>query len=86
LLDHLGLPHQIYLTKAEKDAGNIGRQIRTSSRGEEVKVIIAGGDGTAHAMIEGILEDVDPDKQRIGRWELIVLPLGTVGCLKKLKR
>jgi diacylglycerol kinase family enzyme len=48
--------------------------------GERTKnsVVVAGGDGTAHELIEGILEGVREKGTDIGRWELIILPLGTV--------
>jgi len=79
LLADVGIPYEIHHTTGVRDAGRIGRSILSTSTETERTVIIAGGDGTAHEMIEGNLEAVREGK-KLGRWELVVLPLGTVRC------
>lgn len=48
---------------------------------EPIVVIVIGGDGTTHELIEGVTVDYQAgnEEQGWGRWELIVLPFGTVG-------
>lgn len=48
---------------------------------EPIVVIVIGGDGTTHELIEGVTVDHQGgnEEQGWGRWELIVLPFGTVG-------
>ena len=41
-------------------------------------MVVAGGDGTAHELIEGVLEQEGPTSGDIGQWQLVVLPCGTV--------
>jgi len=77
LLVHLGLQHVIHTTSGVRDAGRIGRSILKVETLSKKTVIIAGGDGTAHEMIEGILEAVRGGS-KLGRWGLVILPLGTV--------
>jgi diacylglycerol kinase family enzyme len=82
-LDRLELQHTSYITNAPKDAGRIGQDIvRAQEQPEEpIKVVVAGGDGTAHELIEGIVGlSGQPAKNRI--WQLIILPLGTVSVLE----
>ena len=43
-----------------------------------MKLIVAGGDGTAHELIEGI-KGSNAGTPAI-KWELIILPLGTVSA------
>jgi diacylglycerol kinase family enzyme len=78
LLDRLELQYMSYTTNAPKDAGRIGQEIASGQKTIEgpLKVIVAGGDGTAHELIEGIVGL--GDKPEIRKWELIILPLGTV--------
>ena len=79
------IPYKTYHTESVCDAGRIGREIlttmddRTESTSPIVSVMIAGGDGTMHEMIEGILEAVRQggETARLGRWEIVILPLGT---------
>lgn len=80
LLDSQHITYHTHETQAVRDAGRIGRSILDSNQtGEPVTVVIAGGDGTAHEMIEGILEAVHQDAAvKVGTWNLIILPLGTV--------
>lgn len=87
LLDRLGLQQTSYLTNAPKDAGRIGQDIvRTEKHeGDTIKVIVAGGDGTAHELIEGIVGL--PGHSGSARiWQLIILPLGTVSHANKRMR
>jgi hypothetical protein len=55
-----------------RDAGRIGKKLKALG---VRRVAIAGGDGTAHELIEGVLAE--------GRaqWQLILLPLGTANAL-----
>lgn len=87
LLDALSISHDTYITTAPKDAGRIGALILNRSKPENQKgfeppvnrVIVVGGDGTTHEMIEGILEAIRrEDGGRLGKWEFAILPLGTV--------
>ena len=78
-MDRLRLKHTSYTTSGPKDAGRIGQEIPNENRseGEPIKVIVAGGDGTAHELIEGIVSL--PGHSGSNRtWQLIILPLGTV--------
>jgi diacylglycerol kinase family enzyme len=78
-LDRLKLQYTSYTTSGPKDAGRIGQEIAKKHQDEEepIKVIVAGGDGTAHELIEGIVGmPGQPAANRI--WQLIILPLGTV--------
>lgn len=82
MLDRLELQYTSYTTKAPKDAGRIGKEIASghATTSESIKVIVAGGDGTAHELIEGIVGL--GDKPEISRtWELVILPLGTVSMI-----
>lgn len=78
LLSSRGLSCKIHETDASTSgSGSIAHAI-LADRGEgSTKVIIAGGDGTAHELIDGVLAS----DSSLGRWKLIVLPLGTVSCL-----
>ncbi|KAK4683765.1 hypothetical protein P7C73_g6461, partial [Tremellales sp. Uapishka_1] len=79
LMQHLGVQYTAHRTTGERDAGRIGKEILEREKEDEVVVIIAGGDGTAHEMIEGVLDVVPLDM--LGRWTLAVLPLGTANAL-----
>jgi diacylglycerol kinase family enzyme len=81
LLDKLGLHHTAYTTQAPKDAGRIGQEILAShdSSSEPIKVIVAGGDGTAHELIEGVVGLPFKSDNVKTTWQLIILPMGTVG-------
>ncbi|KIR28490.1 hypothetical protein I309_02414 [Cryptococcus deuterogattii LA55] len=50
---------------------------------EPIVVIVIGGDGTTHELIEGVTVDYQAgnEEQGWGRWELIVLPFGTANAL-----
>lgn len=94
ILNHFRQSYKVYPTTAPLHAGEIGRSILDSHRelgkgGEPIAggerdepnvVIIIGGDGTAHELIEGVTVDqqAENEDQGWGRWELIVLPFGTV--------
>lgn len=84
LLGHFNLPVEVHETSGVRDTGRIGRGILSKSSETKVTVVIAGGDGTAHEMIEGVLEGVR-EGSMLGRWELAILPLGTVCHLLVLK-
>ena len=83
LLKALNVEYRIHRTTGIRDAGRIGRLILAESGDsvEKISVVVAGGDGTAHELIEGVLEGVREGKTEIGRWELVILPLGTVRLL-----
>lgn len=78
LLEHLDEQHKIWTTISPRHAGESARQISRdhASDGDAVKVIIAGGDGTAHELIEGVMAHTVEGVSK--RWELVILPLGTV--------
>ena len=80
LLDQLGLHHNSYITNAPKDAGRIGKDIAEKQRdiAEAINVVVAGGDGTAHELIEGIVGLPGNSASSSRVWHLIILPLGTV--------
>jgi diacylglycerol kinase family enzyme len=82
LLIAINIPFELHETESVRDAGRIGKHILSGTKsgdsGTTITVVIAGGDGTAHEMIEGILEDVQESKRDLSRWELVILPLGTV--------
>lgn len=84
LLDNLAQPYRIWTTTAPKHAGEIAQEILRTRPSDSletpVRVIIAGGDGTAHELIEGVLEKASAGSPAVG-WELIILPLGTVSIL-----
>ncbi|CAD6570227.1 MAG: hypothetical protein TREMPRED_005672 [Tremellales sp. Tagirdzhanova-0007] len=80
LLRYLEIPFELHETTGVNDAGRIGQLIHTSNPLVNHTVIIAGGDGTAHEMIEGVLADHE-HKTRLGRWDLVILPLGTANAL-----
>ncbi|WVR09054.1 hypothetical protein IAU60_006115 [Kwoniella sp. DSM 27419] len=79
LLATLEIPYKLYTTAAPLDAGEIARSIydalSPSSGESRVPVILAGGDGTAHEFMEGVLG------QDGVTWDLIPLPLGTANAL-----
>jgi diacylglycerol kinase family enzyme len=90
LLHHLGLQYDLHETDKEGDGSRIGQRLlkarradTASEKGEVWTLIVAGGDGTAHELIEGILsgetKTTHSEARDIGRWELVILPLGTVG-------
>ncbi|UOH81758.1 hypothetical protein LQV05_004438 [Cryptococcus neoformans] len=97
ILNHFQQSYRVYPTTAPLHAGEIGRSILDSRRelekgGEPVVggerdepnvVIVVGGDGTAHELIEGVAIDqqAENEDQGWGRWELIVLPFGTANAL-----
>lgn len=94
ILNHFQQSYRVYPTTAPLHAGEIGRSILDSrrelekgggpvvggERDEPNVVIVVGGDGTAHELIEGVAIDqqAENEDQGWGRWELIVLPFGTV--------
>lgn len=79
LLDKLGQHYRIWTTTAPKHAGTIAREILSATEDSPsdnpIRVIVAGGDGTAHELVEGAL---GRDSSSRIKWELIILPLGTV--------
>ncbi len=82
LLAAAGLSARTHETAKVGDAARIARLIssecvKAGQNGSACKVVIAGGDGTAHEFIEGIYEDGYMRGVR-SRWELALLPLGTV--------
>lgn len=88
LLHHLGLEYDLHQTDMEGDGSRIGHSLQKarqadppSEKGGVWTLIVAGGDGTAHELIEGILsgETTHSGARDIGTWELVILPLGTVG-------
>lgn len=69
----------IHETTGEADGIRLGTELYASSSKKDKNVlVIGGGDGTAHEVIEGILKAAREGDGGIGRWELVVLPLGTV--------
>ena len=80
LLQSQGVGHTYHETQSPGDAGVIGTTIlKATPRGEAVSVVMAGGDGTAHELIEGVMAHAHGQAEaHIGRWELAILPLGTV--------
>jgi diacylglycerol kinase family enzyme len=75
LLKALEISFDVHTTSAPRDAGSIGIKIlQTLPEGADVTVITAGGDGTAHELIEGLVQS----GKSYGRWNLVILPLGTV--------
>ncbi|WVQ81096.1 hypothetical protein IAT38_003218 [Cryptococcus sp. DSM 104549] len=87
LIKHFSRPYQIHRTTAPLHAGEIGREIRAGAKeGERLVVVVVGGDGTAHELIEGVLEGKTgtgggEKKDGVGRWELVILPFGTANAL-----
>lgn len=77
ILKALHRPYEVHTTKSPRDAGAIAVEIlHTSKEDESITVVVAGGDGTAHELIEGVCHLAEGGKPS-GRWELIILPLGT---------
>lgn len=72
LLAAVGEAYKVYTTSGVNDAGRTGQDIQAGHDGTP-KVIIAAGDGTAHELMEGIFKG-----EVVGKWELAVLPMGTV--------
>ncbi|RSH95218.1 hypothetical protein EHS25_000304 [Saitozyma podzolica] len=90
LLHHLGLEYDLHKTDTEGDGSRIGQSLQKarqadapSEKGGVWTLIVAGGDGTAHELIEGILsgETTHSGARDIGRWEVVILPLGTANAL-----
>ncbi|KAL1407594.1 hypothetical protein Q8F55_007027 [Vanrija albida] len=86
LLERLGLAADVHVTEGVKDAGRIGRDIvlerrETPPADGVTRVIVGGGDGTAHEFIEGVLEATRELGVPLGRWALVTLPLGTANAL-----
>ncbi|KAL7421279.1 hypothetical protein Q5752_004164 [Cryptotrichosporon argae] len=77
LLTRLSHPYELHTTSAPLDAGAIGARIAAAAAGWPVKVIVAGGDGTAHELIEGLYQS----GLELGEWSIAVLPLGTANAL-----
>ncbi|EIW66080.1 hypothetical protein TREMEDRAFT_65925 [Tremella mesenterica DSM 1558] len=44
-----------------------------------VRIVIVGGDGTTHEVIEGLCSTLTMEE--IGRWEIVVIPCGTANAL-----
>ncbi|KAK8844043.1 hypothetical protein IAR55_006837 [Kwoniella newhampshirensis] len=91
ILDESQTPYKLHTTTAPRDAGTIGRSILDNDRAgaadssSKITVIIAGGDGTTHEFIEGVL-DVSSElknEQSVlrGVWEIVILPFGTANAL-----
>ncbi|WWD21301.1 hypothetical protein CI109_105785 [Kwoniella shandongensis] len=84
ILDHFSIPYKQHITTAPRDAGHIGQSISkhhhaaSSESGDKITVIIAGGDGTTHDFIEGVLDLTGKGQ---GQWEIVILPLGTANAL-----
>lgn len=79
LLTSRGLTYKIHETDAASSgSGSIARAIM-ADRSDPTRVIVAGGDGTAHELIDGVLSS-GSGSGSVGRWDLVVLPLGTVSC------
>lgn len=79
IYDRLKIPYKVYETTGVRDAGRIGRQILGEvTEPKTVTVVIVGGDGTAHELIEGVLEGGEEGPTSNIRWNLVILPLGTV--------
>jgi diacylglycerol kinase family enzyme len=85
LLNRLQEPHKVWTTTAPRHAGDIARTIlsEVADRAGVVKVVVAGGDGTAHELIEGIKSSGLQAGSPGIRWELVILPLGTVRSLSR---
>ena len=62
-----GVEYQIHLSQGEKDATDIARRLTTGQ--EETDIVVIGGDGTLHEVLNGI-EDIS--KCRLG-----LIPSGT---------
>lgn len=78
LLNALEIPFEVWTTTGVNDAGRIGREILAQAgpgAGErKVTVVVAAGDGTAHELMDGVFGAGG----EIGKWEIAVLPMGTV--------
>jgi diacylglycerol kinase family enzyme len=81
LLAASGYTVKSYETQSIGDAATIARDITqecpVSSQEEARTVILAGGDGTMHELMEGIY-DLEAEGKGGGRWNLIMIPVGTV--------
>ncbi|TXT09060.1 hypothetical protein VHUM_02534 [Vanrija humicola] len=86
LLERLGIQADVHVTESVKDAGRIGRDIvleRIDAPPQDgvTRVVVGGGDGTAHEFIEGVLAAVEEKGVPLGKWALVTLPLGTANAL-----
>ncbi|ODO09595.1 hypothetical protein I350_03202 [Cryptococcus amylolentus CBS 6273] len=85
LLDHLNVPFQIHTTEAPAHAGDLGLAILSAHQAagtlEPIRVIVVGGDGTTHELIEGLQGSVNDEGKGSARWELLILPFGTANAL-----
>lgn len=75
LLGALGVAHDLHTTQDIRDAGRISAEIAAGGSGT-LRIIVAGGDGTTHELMEGVLAS----GARAETWSIVVLPLGTVGA------
>ncbi|WVQ73577.1 hypothetical protein IAR50_003156 [Cryptococcus sp. DSM 104548] len=85
LLGHLSVPYQLHTTQVPDHAGDIAKDIlaahqATESLEEPISVIVVGGDGTTHELIEGLQASGGDEVAPRGRCELITLPFGTANA------
>ena len=89
LLKAVRAKYELHTTSGPKDAGRLGQKLLSdapSPAKEPLTVIVAGGDGTAHELIEGVLDGQMDGQRGCGRWELVILPCGTVRVLSEVAR
>ncbi|GAA5929937.1 acylglycerol kinase family protein [Sporobolomyces koalae] len=69
---------RVWETLAENDGERIGREIIQARGGQDTTVIIFGGDGTVHEMLNGA---VLPKESKPSRLDLVLIPCGTANAL-----
>lgn len=87
LLEPSGYSIKAYETQSVGDAARIAREISeqpaSTAQGGARTVVLAGGDGTMHEFIEGIYS-LGGKEAKGERWELVMIPVGTVSVLSAL--
>ncbi|GAA5877659.1 hypothetical protein JCM3774_005374 [Rhodotorula dairenensis] len=88
LPSNIGFDGTVQHTESAGDGERIGRELRqppdatTDAEEERLVLLVLGGDGTVHEVLNGLLLDQDgKEKLPAGRAELVLIPTGTANAL-----
>ncbi|GAA5948908.1 hypothetical protein JCM3765_003948 [Sporobolomyces pararoseus] len=81
--EELGYFHlRISETMGKNDGERVGREIITQSEGKDTTVIVLGGDGTVHEVLNGAVLSEQGEPQRGGpNLDLVLIPTGTANAM-----